>query len=162
MSLDQLNDTIATFGGSWIKLRTKADPKVDGVILSADAREKTFDGAVVTSRSTGKPRTEWVFTLQCEADPHDVDDDGVRKLSCNESMQRAIAKAVKESGKRMDEGGRLQLAVAVDPSGPREQAEYIAKYTPPTLPVGDADPFGETAAASPAAADPFAEDDAPF
>ena len=151
MSLDQLNDSIATFGGSWLKLRSTDDPKVDGVILSADAREKTFEGAVVLSRSTGKPRTEWVFTLQCEADPHDTDDDGIRKLSCNESMQRAIAKAVKESGKKMDEGGRLQLAVSVNASGPREQAEYVAKYTPPSLPVGAADPFG-------AAADPFADD----
>lgn len=155
MSLDSLNNAIASIGGTWVKLRTKADPPVDGTILDFEERGKTFEGQPVLSRKSGEQRIEWLFTLQCAGDG--ADDDGVRKLTANESMQRAIAKAIRDTKTQAAKGGRLQVAVASDPENEREQAEYVARYSPPALPIGDADPFGAPAPT----ADPFGAPAAP-
>lgn len=140
--LDDLNHAVASRGGRWIKLRDTDDPKVDGEILDFEQREKTdLDGNVVIGKKSGKPRIEWLFTLKVD-DREDDDDDGIRKLPANESMQTAIAKAIKESGEKAEVGGRLQVAVSGNPADKFSQADYVAKYTPPAIAVPADDIFG--------------------
>lgn len=135
MSIDALNEAVASSGGTWVKLRNTDDPAVEGTIVSFESRDKRNpDGDIVASRKTGKPRTEWVFTLQT-ADRDGEDDDGIRKLSCNESMQRAIRDAIKASGKQAEEGGTLKIGVKANPEDSYSQADYQARYTPPAAKV---------------------------
>lgn len=128
--LDDINQAIDSFGGQWVNLRTVSDGVLKGNIVSAESRGKTFEGAPVNSRKTGQQRTEWVFVL--ETDRRETDeDDGVRKFAANESAQRAIAKAVKDSGKKLEQGGTLAIVVTADPENDRDQAEYRAEYKAP-------------------------------
>lgn len=128
--LDDINRAIDSFGGQWVNLRKKTDGVLDGLVVSVEERDKTFEGAVVLSRKTQQPRREWVFVLKTER--HETDeDDGVRKFAANESAQRAIAKAVKESGRKLEVNGRLKVVVTTDPENDRDQAEYKAKYEAP-------------------------------
>lgn len=154
MALDGLNDAVSKLGGKWVKCATKADGIIKGVIVAFEQRAKTFEGKVVNNRTTGEPRQEWVFTLQTE-DREDAEDDGLRKLSCNESAQRAVATAIRASGKGAEEGGELLLTVTEDPPTDRDQAVYQARYTPPAKALGVPSGDGEASAAS-ADADPFA------
>lgn len=133
MSIDALNEAVASAGGTWVKLRNLEDPAIEGVIVGFEKREKRNpDGDIIASRKTGKPRTEWVFTLQVD-ERDGEDDDGIRKLSCNESMQRAISEAIRASGKAAEEGGVLKVGVKADPEDSYSQADYQARYTPPTI-----------------------------
>lgn len=152
MSIEELNNAAASLGGTWVKLRSISDGPFVGTIVDFEQRDKSFEGAPVLNRKTGKPRIEWLFTLTVT--PDGADDDGTRKLACNESMQRAIAKAIKDSGRKAEAGGILKIKVVTDPPSDREQAEYLASYEPPVLnvPTDGADPF---AAATNAAAEPF-------
>lgn len=139
MSMDALNEAVASVGGSWVKLRNSDDPPIEGTIVSFEKRDRTDpNGDVVYKRGTQTPRTEWVFTLQTGIRDSD-EDDGVRKLPCNESMQRAISEAIKASGRPAEEGGTLKVGVASDPEDSFSQAEYKARYTPPAIDtsVGD-------------------------
>lgn len=130
MTLDALNNAVNRAGGTWLKLRTTQDPAVDGSIIDFEERDRRDpDGNVILSRKTNKPRLEWVITLQCE--PEGDDDDGVRKLAANESMQRAIADAIKASGKPAAIGGTLKVKVSEDPEDNYSQATYKAVYVPP-------------------------------
>lgn len=145
MSIDALNDDIARGGGSWVKLRTKEDPPVEGVILAAEKRDRTDpEGNVVYKRGTQTPRTEWVFTLQTEQRDGD-EDDGVRKVPCNEGAQIAVREAVKAGGGTLAIGGTLKIGVKEDPEDSYKQATYIARYTPPVATV-----------------EAFSDDEAPF
>jgi hypothetical protein len=131
MSLDELNQEIASRGGRWVKLRNKGDV-IEGEILDFVRRDRTDpEGNIVYKRGTTQPRTEWVFTLATDLREED-DDDGVRRVPCNESAQGAVSRAVKESGAAVVLGGRLKLGVAKDPEGDFSQPEFIARYTPPT------------------------------
>lgn len=131
MSMDALNEAVASVGGSWVKLRNSDDPPIEGTIVSFEKRNRTDpQGDVVYKRGTQTPRIEWVFTLQTDLRDGD-EDDGIRKLPCNESMQRAISEAIKASGRPAEEGGTLKVGVASDPEDSFSQAEYRAKYTPP-------------------------------
>jgi len=132
--LDEINQAIDQFGGQWVKLRNKSDGVLKGTIVSAESRGKTFEGAAVLSKKTGKQRTEWVIVLQ--TDLHEsAEDDGVRKFTANESAQRAIAKAVKDSGSKLSQGGTLAIVVTKDPESATDQAEYRAEYAPAAAPV---------------------------
>lgn len=134
MSLDSLNDAVNSMGGSWYKLYLKDDhAPIEGQILDFQERDRTdTDGDVVYKKGTTTPRKEWVFTLQTSLrDPDNNDDDGIRKISLNESGQRAVAKAIKESGEKAALGGTLKVGVRADAPDKFSQAEYIARYTPP-------------------------------
>lgn len=132
MSMDALNEAVASSGGSWVKLRTIEDGAVEGRILDFVKRDRTDpDGNVVYKKGTQTPRTEWVFTLEVDESERGDDDDGVRKLPCNESMQRAISEAIKAAGKPAEEGGTLKVGVSEDPEDSYSQATYRARYTPP-------------------------------
>lgn len=133
MSLDELNSAVASVGGTWVKLREESDDPIEGVIVAFEKRNRTdLDGNVVYKKGTQTPRIEWLFTLQVDDDRREgPEDDGLRKLPANESMQRAIADAIKKSGEQAREGGRLAVKVKADPRDKFSQADYAAKYTPP-------------------------------
>lgn len=144
MSLDSLNDAVNSIGGSWYKLFDKDQhPAIEGQILDFQERDRTDpDGNVVFKKGTTTARREWVFVLQTELrDDDNVDDDGVRKISLNESAQRAVAKAIKDSGQKAALGGTLKIGVKTNAPDSFSQAEYQAKYTPPApeIPISDDD-----------------------
>lgn len=137
MTIDALNDLPR--GGTWIKLRVKGD-KITGKLLDAEFRNRTdLDGKPVLSRKTGNPRRELVLTIQCTSEG--PDDDGIRKVSLNESAQRALS-AANPSG-RWERNGDIHIAVTADPEGPMDQATYSAKYKAPavSLVLDDEAPF---------------------
>lgn len=145
--LDELNEAAEQLGGRWVKINSKADGVLEGNIIAFEKREKFFEGKPVYRRGSIIPRYEWVFTLKVDG-RDDEDDDGVRKFSANESCQRAIAAAIRESGQKAEEGGRLKIGVTEDPPSDRAQAVYRAKYTPPepkpaTLDADEVFPEGE-------------------
>lgn len=141
MSLSDLNDLAARSGGTWVNLKQKGD-KIRGRMVDFENRPKTYEGEPVVSRKTGKQRYEFVFTLEIPAeDGTGPDDDLLRKVSLNESGQRAVIKALKDTGAQAEIGGTWEIAVAADPATKTDQAEYVARYTPPTktvdLPTGN-------------------------
>lgn len=128
--LDALNEAVRTMGGRWVKLRHTTDPPISGEILDFQQRPMSWEGKPVLSQRTGQPRMEWVFILRTQLHEDD-EDDGVRRLPANESMQRAIAQAIKDAGGNAEIGGRLQVAVVADAPSATDQADYKARYTAP-------------------------------
>lgn len=142
MSLDAINEAVEAFGGQWVKLNRKEHGTAEGTLVDIEVREKTFEGELVLSRKSGEPRKEWVITYTVDEDQRDgAEDDGTRKLSANESLQRALKKAIKDSGSKAERGGTIKMKVTEDPEKETQQAEYVAKYTPPvkTIEVEDFD-----------------------
>lgn len=138
MSIDAMNEAIARSGGKWVKVRNAGD-KIAGRLADYEERPKTWKDAPVLNSKTGKPRIEWVLTLEVdEADG--PDDDRLRKVTANESMQRAISAAVRASGKPAEIGGHLAIAVKNEAASDTEQAEYVAAYKPPALAAAINDP----------------------
>ena len=170
--LDQLNEAAARMGGQWVKLNRREHGVIEGDLIDFEIRPKSFEGAPVLSRK-GNPREEWVLTLRCAPDPANPDDDGIRKLSLNESAQRALSAAIKESKAPADVGSHIKAAVIEDPPSDREQAVYKFQVTPPAPKLSTdpnaifggggaaaaatppADPFGQQTAAAPTGDSPF-------
>lgn len=126
-------------GGRWVKLKTTADPAVEGTILGVEKRDRTDpQGNVVHKKNTQIPRTEFVFTLQT-GESDGAEDDGIRKFSANESMASAIRAAEAAAGAKLAEGGLLKVGVKVDPVDSWSQATYVARYTPPAPAAAVAD-----------------------
>ena len=126
-------------GGRGVKLRATTDAPVEGTILSVEKRDRTDpQGNVVYKKGTQTPRVEYVFTLQT-GESDGAEDDGIRKVSANESMARAIATAERDSGQSIEVGGLLKVGVKADPADSYSQAEYVARYTPPAPPSPAAD-----------------------
>lgn len=123
--LDELNNEISKSGGTYVKLNRKEHGVLEGVILDAEVRDKTFEGQVIVSRKSGQPRKEWLFTLDTGAEQP-------VKFAANEGAQFAIRQAVKDAGGKLEKGGTLKVAVKQDPATSTQQAEYQAKYTAPT------------------------------
>lgn len=122
---DELNQEISKSGGTYVKLNRKEHGVLEGVILDAEVRDKTYEGQVIVSRKSGKPRKEWLFTL-------DTGGEEPVKFAANEGAQFAIRQAVKDAGGKLEKGGILKVGVKTDPASTTEQAEYQAKYTAPT------------------------------
>lgn len=139
--LDQLNQAAAGIGGKWVKLHTKADGTVEGVVVNFEIRDRTDpDGNVVYKKGTTTPRKEWLFIL-------DTGEEEPVKLPLNESGQRAVAAALKEAGVQAKAGDTLKIAVKEDPADSFSQATYQARWTPGAAPLDvptgadDSDPF---------------------
>lgn len=141
MSLSELNDAAARSGGTWVSLKQKGD-KIRGRMVDFENRPKTFEGEPVLSRKTGKQRYEFVFTLETD-DTDGPEDDGIRKVSLNESAQRAVLKALKDAGQEAAIGGLWEIAVSADPETSTSQAEFAARYTPPAKTVDMAAPVAD-------------------
>lgn len=142
MSLDLNEAARRAGGGAWVKLRNKDDGTIEGVLVDIEERDRTNPkGEIVRKKGTDKARKEWVLTIETDLRDADIaDDDGVRKVAANESMQRAIGKAIKESGSK-EYGGRIKIGVKEDPADDYAQAEYQAKYSPPapTIDIDESD-----------------------
>ena len=136
MSFDALNEAIARGGGTWVNLKAKGD-RIEGTIIDFKERPKTFEGEPVLSRKTGKPRFEWVFTLQT-GESDGPDDDGVRKVALDEWGRGEFKDAVKKSGAVAEAGGLLVLAIVEDRKSPTDsvQQHLRARYTPPAKSLG--------------------------
>jgi hypothetical protein len=136
MSFDALNEAIARGGGTWVNLKAKGD-RIEGTIIDFEERPKTFEGEPVLSRKTGKPRFEWVFTLQT-GESDGPDDDGVRKVALDEWGRGEFKDAVKKSGAAAEAGGLLVLAIVEDRKSPTDsvQQHLRARYTPPAKSLG--------------------------
>jgi hypothetical protein len=125
-----LNTAAQAMSGQWVPLRRKTDGTIEGRVISYEARPATFDGAPKLSRKTGQQRTEWVFTVQT--------DDDIVKFSLAESGQRAIAAAIKESGKPANvPGDHIKIAVKDDPATATEQPTYVVRWTTDTTPLAE-------------------------
>ena len=131
MALDELAEAAASLGGSWVKLQKKADGAIEGKVVAFEKRNRTDpEGNVVYKRGTQTPRIEWRFTLEVDPELREgPDDDGIRKLAANESMQWAIAAAIKEAGGTPNIGDRLKVGVREDPKDSFSQATYQARWT---------------------------------
>lgn len=142
--LEQINKDATRVGGVWVKLNRKEHGTLKGIVLEMEEREKTFKGAPVLSRTTGKPRKSRVFTLLTEDRDADIEDDhGVRRFDANERAYMAIVDAVKECGKGAEKGDTLEIKVVEDPPNDQSQATYKARWT-----KGPGVPAEFTAAAS--------------
>jgi hypothetical protein len=141
MNLSDLAEQAKRIGGVWVDLKVKGD-KVKGIILDFDERDMKFDEEVKYKKGTTIPRREYLFTLQTD-ETEGPEDDGIRKISLNESGQRAVLIAIREAGVIPTVGGELIIAVVEDKPTERSQATYKAKYTPPAktinIPIGEAD-----------------------
>jgi hypothetical protein len=127
MGLNDFNEMAANSGGKWIKLR-ELDATVAGELIDTEEREKTYKGKVVLSSKTNKPRREIVVTLKVD-DRTDDEDDGIRKIAADESMQRALIAAAKKTP--FVAGGRLAIKCVRAPESETDQAGYDAAFAPP-------------------------------
>jgi len=128
--LDDLNRDVASSGGTWVKLNRVEHGTLTGIVVDVETRDKTFEGAVVLSRKTGKPRQERVFTLITELRDPDIDDDkGLRKFSANEGAYFAVLDALKTAKATAEIGDTLAIKVTKDPETSTSQADYAAKWT---------------------------------
>lgn len=141
MEMHELNRAATTSGGKWLKLRTKEDGSFEGALVAFEQRPRTdMDGNPVLKRGTDVPRIEWLLTLSVATELREgPEDDGLRKLPCNEAMQSAISQAIKACGEPAKEGDHLKIAVSADPSTAMSQATYIARWTPskPVIDIGE-------------------------
>ena len=128
--LNELNEDVARSGGGWFKLNRVEHGTLKGIVVDIETREKTFEGNVVLSRKTGKPRLERVFTLITDLRDPDIDDDnGIRKFGANEGAYFAILDAVKDAKATAEVGDTLEIKVTADPATSTSQAEYKARWT---------------------------------
>lgn len=128
--LDELNQDVAGGGGRFVKLNRREHGTLTGIVVDVETRDRTYEGEVVLSRKTGKPRKSRVFTLVTEMRDPDIDDDkGLRKFDANEGAYFAILDALKEAKATAEVGDTLAIKVTADPPRDNAQAEYRAQWT---------------------------------
>lgn len=145
MDFSELARGATSSKAKWVKLGSKEDGSVQGSVVSYDLRVRTdMDGNPVKVRGKETLRMEGILTLMVPlAEREDLDDEGIRKLACNESMRDAIAQAIaasrKETGEEPKEGDMLKIAVAQDRPNQMSQATYIARWTAikPTIDISE-------------------------
>lgn len=145
MDFSELARGATSSNAKWVKLRSKEDGSVQGSVLSYELRDRTdMDGNPVKVRGKETIRQEGILTLMVPlAEREDLDDEGIRKLACNEAMRDAIAQAIaastKETGEKPKEGDMLKIAVAHDRPNQMAQATYIARWTAikPTIDISE-------------------------
>lgn len=129
MALDDIINDALSSGGKWLKMGKVGD-KIVGDIVDIDKRDKRdLEGNVVLGKKSGEPRKEWVVTIKTD-EREDGDDDGVRKFSANESMQRALKEAIKRAGFTSGnqlEGAKLAIQMTREPEDRFSQADYAAQ-----------------------------------
>lgn len=141
MALSDFYDDAANRGGRWTKLKEAGD-KVIGTLLDLDVRDKRdLEGAVVLGKKSGKPRKEYVLTFEVD-DRDGPDDDGVRKLSLNESGQTAFVAAYKAAGGGDIAGARFAVQVTAEAPDKFSQASYACTIRkgaakPVTVPIDE-------------------------
>lgn len=136
MALDDFYSDAQNRGGRWIKLQNPGDV-VRGEIVDLDIRDRRdIDGNVVLSRKTNKPRKEYVLTFRIdEAEREGGDDDGLRKMSLNESGQTAFVTAYKAAGGGDIAGARFAIQMTQAAPDKMSQASYAASIKKGAKPV---------------------------
>lgn len=128
--LDELNQDVASSGGKFVKLNRIEHGTLKGIVTDIETRDRTYEGEVVLSRKTGKPRKSRVFTLITDHRDADIDDDrGVRKFDANEGAWFAVIDAVKAEKLTAEVGDTLEIKVTEDPPKDNQQATYKARWT---------------------------------
>lgn len=144
MDFSELARGATSSNAKWVKLRSKEDGSVQGSVISYELRDRTdMDGNPVKVRGKEIIRQEGILTLMVPlAEREDLDDEGIRKLACNEAMRDAIRDALavlKASGEEPKQGDMLKIAVAQDRPNQMSQATYIARWTAikPTIDISE-------------------------
>lgn len=119
--LNDLNDAIDAGGGSWVKLNVEGQT-FEGDLLDAEVREKQYQGKVVLSSKSGKPRKEWILTFE------DVDGD-VRNVAASEGGQIAIRAAVQKLGRNLAKGDHVKIIVTESSVQGESGAEWAVSVT---------------------------------
>lgn len=140
---------------------------VGGTIVSTEVRQQTdYITKEPKTWSNGDPMMQLVVVVQTDEDDGG-DDDGRRAFYLKggskrkDTTQGAVSEAVRKAGASgLEIGGKLEMAlIGTEPSDRgNDRKLWSARYTRPTVPVGN-DPFGDTPAPAqpaPAANDPFA------
>ena len=130
--LDEINEEIEKSGGTWLKLNERGQ-HVRGAMVSAEVREKTYEGKTVLSSKTGKPRKEWVLTLEVDGE--------LKNAVANEGGQIAIRKAAQALGRKLQPGDIIDITVSESSVPGKKGAEWDVKIEPGTgSPVEDDKP----------------------
>src|SRR5690606_29795516 len=131
--LDENNEEIEKSGGTWLKLNEKGQ-NVRGAMVSGEVREKkTPEGQTVLSSRTGKPRKEWVLTLEVDGE--------LKNAVASEGGQIAIRKAVQALGRKLQPGDIIDITVSESSVPGKKGAEWDVKIEPGTgSPVEDDKP----------------------
>lgn len=126
MSFADLNNTIRSKTSQWVNLRFVGDYVSGKIVADPVVRDQSYKGTVITvtnkeSANFGKPRQEWVFTLE-------TDEGKTVKVGLKESAQSAIMAAL--NGRDIEMGGHIQLKVVAKEDG--RMPEFKAVYSSPT------------------------------
>lgn len=133
---------------------------VEGVIVSPPkiVQQTKMGTGELLFFDNGQARMQAIVTLQTDLrDPDDPQDEGLRTLYVKNLMQKAIGKAMVESGARkLEVGGFLQVGhnatVKSKTAGMQPMKDYVAKYTPPA--VQAASVFFDDVSSAPVRPDP--------
>ncbi len=114
---------------TWVKLRKITDPVIVGELIDIEITERRDPkGNVICYQKSGDPRHVWILTFE------PLGTDEVHKVELNESAQRAMEDAIRDSGtpirSRIEDGvgSSFTLRVAADPKDQYSQAEYEASH----------------------------------
>lgn len=127
MGIADFNSYAANAGGKWVSLKEHGD-RIVGELIDTEERTKTWEGKPVLSQKSGKPRTEIIVTIKVD-DRTDDEDDGIRKVAANESMQRALIAAAKKTP--FVAGGKLAIECTAPAPTSTSQATYGAAFKAP-------------------------------
>lgn len=132
MSMDDFNQRLESTGGTWIKMNDEGN-EARGELVSLEYRDlRNMQGELVKSKK-GNQRVELIVTIRIDEDERtDADDDGIRKFSLKESGQYALAAAIKQSGKKAEQGGRVGMR-CLGRKDSMSQPDYEAGYKPPVV-----------------------------
>lgn len=127
--LDELNRDAAG-AGRFVKLNRVEHGTLKGIVVDVETRDRTYEGKVVLSQKTGKPRKSRVFTLITDLRDPEIDDDkGVRRFDANEGAYFAVLDAIKAAKVTAEVGDTVEIEVTADPPRDNQQAEYRARWT---------------------------------
>ena len=157
MSTEDIDRFLEGGGGKSAKFETMGD-MVKGVVTECSLQPQTsLDDGKTLYWDNGDPRMQLVIRLQTdERDDSIENDEGVRTLYAKggnfevatgqgKAMKNAIADAVKSSGAKLREGGKLQIAYTGEGKktnrGYSAPKLYTAKYEGPVSSVETSDLF---------------------
>lgn len=134
MSDIDVNDFLAGSGAPSAQF-PEIGAEIEGDLISAEVRQQTKleDGSPLVWND-GKPRLQLVVTLDVgETGEYDTTE---RRLYAKGEMLKAIKEAVKVSGGKFENGGRLKVRYTGDGDqkvkGHNPPRLYKAKWTPPS------------------------------
>lgn len=157
MSTEDIDRFLEGGGGKSAKFETMGD-MVKGTVIDCSLQQQTsMDDNKPLFWDNGDPRMQLVIKLQTdERDPDIENDEGVRSLYAKggnfevaqgqgKAMKTAIADAVKTSGAKLREGGKLQVAYTGEGKktnrGYAAPKLFTAKYEGPVSSVETSDLF---------------------